>query len=159
MSTLLEQLIEAKICAALAAVITARPVVGFWQPAPEGEVKSRPRSCLEVTVKPRACEGWGSDIRAFRVVIAIESAGEDDATGATIPADYAAAVGVLEKWQGEDNDATATALSVSGFDAQGFNFADGGDCGLDPQTAVWFAVIQCEIKGCTVEVVPETPEE
>ena len=158
MSTLLEQLIEAKICAALSAVITTRPVVGFWQPALEGTVKTRPRSCVEVTVKPRSCDGWGSDVRTFRVTISIEAAGEDDATGSTIPADYAAAVGVLEQWQGEDDATTAAALSVSGFEAQGFNFADGGDCGLDQQAAVWFAVLQCEIKGCTVEVEPETEE-
>lgn len=157
MSALLEQLIEAKICAAIAEKITTRPVIGFWQPFPEGEVKSRPRSCVEITVRPRACDGWGSDIRSFRVTISVEAAGEDDATGATIPADYAAVVEVLEQWQGEDNETTAEALSVDGFDAQGFNFDDGGDCGLDTQTAVWFALLNCEIKGC--KVAPETPEE
>lgn len=155
---MIEQLLEAKIMASLAEVITARPVIGFWQALAEGLVKERPRSCVEVTVKPRSCEGWGSDIRTFRAVISIEAAGEDDATGATIPADYAAAVGVLEGWQGSDTEATSTALSVAGFEAQGFTFADGGDCGFDLQTAVWFAVLQCEIKGVTAAVVPETEE-
>ena len=155
MSASLEQLIEAKICAALETVITTRPVIGFWQPALEGEVKERPRSCIEVTVKPRGSDGWGSGVRSFRVVISIEAAGETDATGATIPADYAAVVGVLETWQSDDSEATSDALSVDGFEAQGFNFDDGGECGLDTQTAVWFALLHCEIKGCKVAPEPE----
>lgn len=155
MSATLEQLLEAKIVAALAALITARPVVGFWQPAAAGSEKTFPLSCVEVTVKPRSCDGWGSDIRTFRVTVAVQAAVEEDPTGATLPADYAAAVGLFETWQGSNSDATATALSVTGFNAQGFTFTDGGDCGFDQQSLVWFATIQCEITGCTVAVESE----
>lgn len=150
MSASLEQLIEAKLMAAFAAVVTARPVVGFWQPASSGTEKDRARSCVSVTVKPRSSDGWGSVIRSFQFTVSIEAAQEDDKTGSTIPADYAAIVGVMEGWQSNDNAETATDLTVTGFTADAFNFSDGGDCGYDATLSVWFATIQGEIKGCRV---------
>lgn len=145
---MIERELEAKIVAEIADVITERPVIGVWEAALTGKVKTRPRSCIEVSVKPRSCDGWGSDARTFQVTVSIEAAQEDDATMGTGPADYAAIVeDIFENWQSADDSQTAEALSVDGFEAQGFNFSDGGDCGLDQQAATWFALIQCEVKG------------
>lgn len=158
MSIKIERLVEAKIVAALAVVVTNRPVVGFWQKAAAGTQKIIPRSCVEVTVKPRSCDGWGSDIRQLSVVIAILAGYEDNPTAVNIIDDFEAVMDVLEAWCSADNAETAAALSVPGFDAQGFTLEDGGDSGLDPQSAQWFATEQCTIMGCLVEVVPETEE-
>lgn len=150
MSTLLEQLIEAKICAALSAVVTGLPVIGFWQPAAAGTVKDRPRSCIDVTVKPRSCEGWGSDVLNLRAVVSIESANDDDPTGAILSAAVEKTLGVVAAWD-TDDDAAAAALNITSiFRCDAVMFAPGGDCGLDDAQGVRFASVMVDIAGCLI---------
>lgn len=143
----IERLLEAQIVAALAAVITDRPVIGFWQPAEDGGVKASDRTCVEVRVQPRSAEGYESDILTFPVVIAIQAAVEDDPAGSRLPAAYEAALTVTDAWDSDD-DAAALALSVDAIFRCDAVMPAGGDCGFDDAVGAWFITIQFMVRGC-----------
>ena len=146
-SAQIERLLEAQIVAALADAVTDRPVIGFWQQAPAGQVKATDRTCVEVRVSPRSAEGFESDILTLQVVIAIQAAVEDDPAGAGMPAAYEAVVGVTDAWDADD-DAAALALSVDSIFRCDAVMPAGGDCGFDDAVGAWYVTVQFMVRGC-----------
>lgn len=150
----LEALVESAIVAALTPAVTAvaptLSVVGFWQPAAEGNIKVSKRSVIDVKVPPRESETWDHEQVVLRPLVAVQLTAEDDERGALLTAVSAAVLGVLGTWDADD-DAAASALSVAGiFRCDAVMFGQGGDCAFDASEKMWFAIFPINIKGCLV---------
>lgn len=148
MSDFLEKSVEAKIVAAVAAVVSGSQVLGWWQPALDGDTKRQTLSSVLVTVRPRSNESFGSKIVSLHGRIDIRSACADDPAGDKL-SDLAGTVfGLLESWN-KTAAAMVSALEVSGvFSPGGFIFTDGGDADYDDQQGCWFATVSFQVKGC-----------
>lgn len=154
----LERLLEAQIVTALEAVISDRPVIGFWQAVSDGLVKTVGGSTVAVRMQPRESVGWDARNVTMHLLVNIKGASEDDPTGAAMVAAFEAALGVFGEWD-TDDDAAAAALDVTGlFRCDAVMFAPGSDCGWDEASGAWFAVLAIDIKGYVLEPVPEDPE-
>ena len=160
MVTFIEAQVEALIVAACTGVCTDLNVVGFWDAAAEGTVKTNPRSAVSVRITPRANDTWGLPVVTLHASVSVLMDQAEDPTGALMIAAFASLSALLAGWQ-KDEEAASAALSIADvFRADAVLFADGGDCGYDETTGAWYATIMLDIKGCVLDApTTETQED
>lgn len=146
----LEQLIEAKITAAISVVITDRTVVGFWTASAAGEPKEINGSSVSVMVSPRETEEYESDIITLHADIRLVGAQEDDACCERFPTAFQNLMSVFQGWD-TDDDVLSAAMDVSGvFRCDALLLSNGGAPGWDDGGKYWYVDIGLDIKGCIV---------
>lgn len=155
MVDLLEADVEALLTAACTAASPGLQVVGFWDVASEGAVKTNPRSAVGVCVMPRENETWGLPKVTLHAAVRIICDQAEDPTGSLTIAAFKAVSAVFAAWQ-KDEDAASAALSLANvFRADAVLFAAGGDCGYNDEKGAWYATIMLDIKGCVIDA-PES---
>lgn len=120
------------------------PVVTFWEAEEEGEVKKDLRSQIAILINPRGYNDQAGYAVNMTGYISIES---DSAGVRELVNNYKAVMDVVETWQHAAPGAAVGTLDVEGFRVDDFQIVAGGDCGIDSQTGVYFALINFEIDG------------
>lgn len=150
-----ESLLSAKIKSLLLSGIPAEveggavdpvtfPVLTFWESLQDGQVKVDSRRKIAIGINPRGYNdqlGWSATLTGW---ISIE---DDSADTSTLTAEYERVMNVLEQCQHAAAGASVSLLNVTGFDVDDFQILEGGECGLDPQLDVFYAVINFELDG------------
>ncbi len=155
MVDLLEADVEARLTAACTAVSPGLQVVGFWDVASEGAVKTNPRSVIRVRVMPRENETWGLPVATLHAEVSIICDQAEDPTGALTIAAFKAVSAVFAAWQKDEAAASAALSLANAFRADAVLFAAGGECGYDDKNGAWYVTIMLDIKGCVLDA-PES---
>lgn len=139
---MIEQLLEKKIVDALADALGDADiqVMGAWQPATDGEVKSledgKASGYLAVRMQPRTYETPTIPTAQIPCTIGLVMRAEVDTDGQSYLAVTSAVSDVLQSWQNSIEAAT-TAFDIDGkFSCAGFQLT-GGDAGIDKAKKVW----------------------
>lgn len=151
----LESLLSAKIKSLLTTGIPASggidaipavtfPVMTFWEDGEEGEVKEDRRSKISIGINPRGYNdqvGWSSTFTGW---LSIEWDGPDTRE---LAAEYNRMMQIMEQCQHAAAGASVALLDVDGFNVDDFQLLPGGDCGLDTNEDVFFALVNFELDG------------
>lgn len=154
MSTLLlESVIESQLVAAIVAKlatasITGVAVQGFWDPAPQGDVKVSnidTGAIIFVRVPPRGYGSYGTPTARFNAQVVLDVAPSNDPSAATLAPIFKAIMDLLMSWK-EDAAAASTALSAANeFQCDGVTIMPGGNIGVTK--TLWSVTTQLEIAG------------
>lgn len=147
----LEQLIENKIVAAVAAVISDRTIVSFWTASAAGVPKEITGSSVSVMVSPRESEDYDSDNLTIHADIRLVGAREDDSRCEAFPLAFQNLMGVFGVWN-TDDDALAAAMDITNvFRCDAVMLSSPSTPGWDDTGMFWFVDIGVDIKGCVIE--------
>ena len=139
---MIEQLLEKKIVDALADALGDANVqiMGAWQPATDGEIKSleegKASGYLTVRMQPRTYETPTIPTAQIPCTIGLVMRAEVDTNGQSYLAITSAVSNRLQTWQ-DSIDVAVSAFNIEGkFDCAGFQLT-GGDAGIDKAQKVW----------------------
>ena len=150
-TTLLEQIVEAKIVAAVKTATGLDAVTGFWQSVAEGEValsdSETDDACkIFVACNPRTFEDFDTHTCKFEVTFNISAPVSSDPTKARIVELFAGVQNLLTTWQ-QDAAVARTALSTTNvFQADAVRIT-GGSCGYTASTSARVATQSIEVNG------------
>jgi len=139
---MIEQLLEKKIIDAISTALgdTDIQIIGAWQAATEGEVKSLEDGTaggyLTVRMQPRTYETPTIPTAQIPCTISLVMRAEVDADGQSYLGVTSKVSTVLQEWQNSIDAAVSTFELDGKFSCAGFQLT-GGDAGIDKASGVW----------------------
>lgn len=149
LATVLQTAIDTAVTALVDSegLAVACPVVGIWQPAPEGTAKLQYRNNVLLSTSIRANENFTSRICTVAVRISVKTSIEYDHACSILPVVVNAVVDILHGYNTSPSSMASALTVTSAFSAAALMFNAGAEPSYDNALGVWFVDIPIQIKG------------